>query len=54
MVVRKKATGIRMKLGDQKVSSKFHFSVELKSTVKDTKAAGMLEVFKEGAGTLTG
>ena len=54
VVVRKECTGIMMKLGDQEASSKFHFSVELKSTVTDTKASGMLEVSKEGAGTLTG
>ena len=44
--------GYEMKLGDQELDAKFNFSVVLKSTVMGTKAAGKLEVIKEGANTL--
>ena len=44
----------RVKVGDQELVPKFYFSVSLKSTVEGTKAAGKLEVIKEGAKTLTG
>ena len=47
--------GYEMKLGDQEFHAKFYFSVALKSTEsKGTRAAGKLEVIKEGAKTLTG
>ena len=44
----------RVKLGDQEFQAKFYFSVSMKSTVVGTKAAGKLEVIKEGAKTLSG
>ena len=44
----------RVKIGDQELEVKFYFSVRLVSTAKDTKAAGKLEVIKEGAETLSG
>ena len=43
----------RVKLGDQEFRARFYFSVSLKST-SCLKAAGKLEVIKEGAKTLTG
>ena len=59
MVVEKKNEGViegvyHVKLGDQELDTKFNFSVVLKSTVMGTKAAGKLEVIKEGANTLSG
>ena len=53
MVMEKKNEGVfHVKLGDQELDAKFNFSVVLKSTVMGTKAAGKLEVIKEGANTL--
>ena len=43
-----------VKIGDQELEVKFYFSVRLVSTAKDTKAAGKLEIIKEGAETLSG
>ena len=43
-----------MKLDGQEFDARFYFSVSLKSTVEGTKAAGKLEVIKEGAQTLSG
>ena len=54
VVVKSKRLGMRAKLGNQEFYVKFHFSVLLKSTVMGTKAAGKLEVMKEGANTLSG
>ena len=46
--------GAFAKIGDQELQVKFHFSVSLESTARDTNAAGKLEVIKEGSETLYG
>ena len=43
-----------VKVEDQQLDAKFYFSVSLRSTGKDLRAHGKLEVLKEGAETLFG
>jgi len=58
MVVEKgpysKKMATRVKVDDQEFDVKFYFLVSLKSTARDMKAAGQLDVIKDGNETLSG